>query len=192
VPPPIAREANGRVWLAVTGRLAPPYVLRDSDVDTATLDDPEEAHSFQFYLFFVPDSLVLYNISTGQIYGSWDLTEPGSNIDRPAEPPTGRRSQNAPGSLSENGLVRRPRILSKPEPQYTEEARHNAVTGTVVLSALFTETGEITDIKVIKGLSHGLTERAIEAAKGITFVPAESNGQKVSFRMTLEYYFNVY
>ena len=52
--------------------------------------------------------------------------------------------------------------------------------------------GEVTEVKVVEGLSHGLTERAIEAAKRITFVPAESNGKKVSFRMTLEYYFNLY
>ena len=48
VNPSAARQASGRVWLAVTGRLAPPYALRDADVDNATLDDPEEAHSFIF------------------------------------------------------------------------------------------------------------------------------------------------
>jgi TonB family protein len=62
----------------------------------------------------------------------------------------------------------------------------------VVLSALFSENGEVTDIQLIKGLSHGLNERAIDAAKRITFVPAESNGKKVSFRITLEYNFNLY
>ena len=78
----MAREASGRVWLAVTGRLAYPYVIYESDVDNATLDDPEEAHSFHYYLFFVPESVVLYNISTGQIYGTWNLTESGSTADR--------------------------------------------------------------------------------------------------------------
>jgi TonB family protein len=184
-----ARQASGKVWLAVTGRLAPPYVLHDADVDNATLSDPEEAHSFHFYLFFVPDSIVLYNIATGQIYGAWDLTQSGSDFDRPAQGPMRRRSDNP---ISDPGLVRKPRILSKPEPVYTEEARKNQITGTVVLSALFSETGEVTDIQVIKGLSHGLNERAIDAAKRITFVPAESNGKKVSFRMTLEYNFNLY
>lgn len=189
VSPPEARQASGRVWLAITGRLTPPYVLHDSDVDNATLSDPEEAHSFHFYLFFVPDSIVLYNIATGQIYGAWDLSQPASDFAQPSQGPMRRRSDN-PGSNP--GLVRKPRILSKPEPVYTEEARQNQITGTVVLSALFSETGEVTNIQVIKGLSHGLNERAIEAAKRITFVPAESNGKKVSFRMTLEYNFNLY
>ena len=187
--PPEARQASGRVWLAVTGHLAPPYVLHDSDVDNATLSDPEEAHSFHFYLFFVPDSIVLYNIATGQIYGAWDLTQSASDFDQPAQGPMRRRSDNL---IKDAGLVRKPRILSKPEPVYTEEARKNQITGTVVLSALFSETGEVTDIQVIRGLSHGLNERAIDAAKRITFVPAESDGKKVSFRMTLEYNFNLY
>jgi protein TonB len=189
VSPVGARQASGRVWLAVTGRLAPPYVLHDSDVDGATLSDPEEAHSFHFYLFFVPDSIVLYNIATGQIYGSWDLTQSASDFDQPAQGPMRRQSDNL---VSDGGLVRKPRILSKPEPVYTEEARQNQITGTVVLSAVFSETGEVTNIQVIRGLSHGLNERAIEAAKRITFVPAESNGKKVSFQMTLEYNFNLY
>jgi TonB family protein len=193
VSPSEARQASGRVWLAVTGRLASPYALHDSDVDNATLTDPEEAHSFHFYLFFIPDSIVLYNISTGQIYGAWDLTQQSSDIDQPANPAMiRRRSESARTPLNETGLVRKPRILSKPEPTYTEEARQNQVTGTVVLSALFTETGEVSEIKVTQGLSHGLNERAIEAAKRITFVPAESNGKKVSFRMILEYNFNLY
>lgn len=57
---------------------------------------------------------------------------------------------------------------------------------------MFAETGEVTDIQVIRGLSHGLNERCIEAAKQIKFVPAESNGKKISFRMGLEYNFNLY
>jgi TonB family protein len=188
VSPTEARQASGRVWLAVTGRLAPPYALHDSDVDNATLSDPEEAHSFHFYLFFVPDSIVLYNIATGQIYGSWDLTQSTSDFDQPAQGPMPRR----PASPVGEGLVRKPRILSKPEPVYTEEARQNQITGTVVLSVVFSETGEVTDIQVIRGLSHGLNERAIEAAKHITFVPAESNGKKIPYRMTLQYNFDLY
>ena len=191
VTPSMAREASGRVWLAVTGRLAYPYVIYESDVDNATLDDPEEAHSFHYYLFFVPESVVLYNISTGQIYGTWNLTESGSTADRIATPVVPPTSENRT-ELSKPSLSTKPRILSKPEPQYTEEARQNQITGTVVLSVVFAETGQVTDIQVVKGLSHGLSERAIEAAKLIKFIPAESNGKKVPFKILLEYNFNLY
>lgn len=74
----------------------------------------------------------------------------------------------------------------------TLKKRVNQITGTAVLSALFAETGEVTEIKVISGLPHGLSERAVEAAKQIKFVPAESNGKKIPLRITLEYNFNLY
>jgi TonB family protein len=84
------------------------------------------------------------------------------------------------------------RVLSKPEPQYTEEARKNQVTGTVVLRAVFTSGGQVTGIKAVSGLPYGLTERAIAAARQIKFVPATKDGRPVSMYIQLEYNFNLY
>ncbi len=86
----------------------------------------------------------------------------------------------------------RARLLSKPEPQYTEEARKNAVTGTVVLRAVFSSSGEVVQIRALRTLPFGLTERAIAAARQIQFVPAVKGGQPVSVAMQLEYNFNLY
>lgn len=84
------------------------------------------------------------------------------------------------------------RILSRPEPQYTEEARRNQVTGTVVLRAVFAANGSVTGIKAIKGLPDGLTEKAIAAARQIKFVPAQKDGRSVSQYIQIEYNFNLY
>ncbi|HEV2884952.1 MAG TPA: energy transducer TonB [Pyrinomonadaceae bacterium] len=84
------------------------------------------------------------------------------------------------------------RVLSKPEPQYTEEARKNQVTGTVVLRAVFTSGGQVTSIRAVSGLPYGLTERAIAAARQIKFVPATKDGRQVSMYIQLEYNFNLY
>ncbi len=84
------------------------------------------------------------------------------------------------------------RVLSKPEPQYTEDARKNQVTGTVVLRAVFTSGGQVTGIKAVSGLPYGLTERAIAAARQIKFVPATKDGRPVSMYIQLEYNFNLY
>jgi TonB family protein len=84
------------------------------------------------------------------------------------------------------------RILSKPEPQYTEEARKNQVTGTVVLKAVFSSSGQVTQIRAISGLPNGLTDRAIAAARSIKFVPATKDGHPVSMWFQLEYNFNLY
>jgi TonB family protein len=86
----------------------------------------------------------------------------------------------------------RARVLDKPEPQYTEAARKNQITGTVVLRAVFSSSGSVTNISTIRGLPDGLTERAISAAKQIRFVPAQKDGHPVSMWMQLEYNFNLY
>ena len=86
----------------------------------------------------------------------------------------------------------RARVLDKPEPQYTESARKNQITGTVVLRAVFSSSGSVTNISTIRGLPDGLTERAIAAAKQIRFVPAQKDGHAVSMWMQLEYNFNLY
>jgi TonB family protein len=86
----------------------------------------------------------------------------------------------------------RARVLSKPEPQYTEEARRNGITGTVLLRVVFSRTGEVTNIRALQALGGGLTEKAIAAARQIRFLPARKNGQPVSMYMQLEYNFNLY
>ena len=89
-------------------------------------------------------------------------------------------------------VTERARVLAKPEPQYTEEARRNAITGSVVLRVVFSRTGEVTNIRAVQPLPFGLTERAIAAARMIRFRPATRDGRPVNVYMQLEYNFNLY
>lgn len=89
-------------------------------------------------------------------------------------------------------VEQRARLLFKPEPQYTEEARRNQVTGTVMLRVVFSSSGEVVQIRAVRTLPFGLTERAIAAARQIKFVPAMKSGHAVSVHMQLEYNFNLY
>jgi TonB family protein len=84
------------------------------------------------------------------------------------------------------------RLISKPEPQYTEDARKNQIVGTVVLKVVFASNGSVSNIRTVSGLPYGLTERAIAAARQIKFVPATKDGHPVSMWMQLEYNFNLY
>jgi TonB family protein len=86
----------------------------------------------------------------------------------------------------------RPKILYTEKPKYTEEARQNKIQGTVVLSVIFSADGRISNIRVVRGLPDGLTEKAIEAAQKIRFNPAVKNGAPVSVRTNLEFSFNMY
>jgi TonB family protein len=84
----------------------------------------------------------------------------------------------------------RPTILYREKARYTQEAKDNRIAGTVVLSVVFGVDSQLRDIKVVRGLPDGLTEKAIEAAKKIRFSPAKADGQSVAVRGTLEFAFN--
>ena len=86
----------------------------------------------------------------------------------------------------------RARLLFKPEPQYTEEARRNQITGTVMLRVIFSSAGAVEQIRAVRTLPFGLTEKAIAAARQIKFAPAIKGGRPVSVHMQLEYNFNLY
>jgi TonB family protein len=96
------------------------------------------------------------------------------------------------GAYSGSQVEQRARLLVKPEPQYTEEARRNQVTGTVMLRVVFASNGEVVQIRALRTLPFGLTERAIAAARQIRFEPAMKDGRPVSVFMQLEYNFNLY
>ena len=87
---------------------------------------------------------------------------------------------------------RKARLAMKPEPRYTEPARQNEITGTVVLKVVFASNGSVTNIRTVSGLPYGLTEQAIDAARKIKFLPAVKDGKFVSMWMQLEYNFNLY
>jgi TonB family protein len=89
-------------------------------------------------------------------------------------------------------VTTRARVLSKPEPQYTEEARKHQVSGTVVLRVIFAEDSRVRGIIVLKRLPYGLTAQAVRAARQVRFVPAMKDGRPVSMWMQLEYNFNIY
>ena len=104
----------------------------------------------------------------------------------------GNPPKGAETILRASMVDQRARVLSKPEPQYTEDARRNQIMGTVVLHAVFSKTGEVTNIRAVSSLPFGLTERAIAAARQIKFLPATRDNRPVSVHMQLEYNFNLY
>lgn len=83
-------------------------------------------------------------------------------------------------------------ILSKKPAAYTDNARGNGVSGTVSLLVLFSSSGRITHILVVKGLGYGLTENAVKAARQIKFEPAKENGKPISQVKMIQYSFTIY
>ena len=83
------------------------------------------------------------------------------------------------------------KILAKPQPKYTPEARKLHIEGEVRLEVLFAASGDIEVLKVAQGLGHGLDENAIEAAKRIRFEPALRNGEPVDLAATVRIRFQL-
>ena len=121
----------------------------------------------------------LSSIELGEKTEGIDVSEPSLEIDTSANIFKGR------------DVDRKVRLQSKPEPAYTEKARHNNVEGTVILKAVFSKTGRVENIQVIASLPDGLTEQAIKAARKIRFIPAVKDGKSVSMWMQLEYNFSL-
>lgn len=123
------------------------------------------------------------------------------NIGGGENKPGGGGKGGSPGNNPDDDLGRifrglelttHARVLLKPEPQYTEEARRNQITGTVILSVVFSKDGQVTNIRAVQTLCCGLTEKAIAAAKLIRFEAATKNGRAVATYMQLVYNFNLY
>ena len=68
-------------------------------------------------------------------------------------------------------------ILSKPVPNYTEEARAKKIEGEVLLEVVFEASGKLRVVRVVRGLGHGLDDAAVHAAEQIRFKPALKDGQ---------------
>lgn len=94
-------------------------------------------------------------------------------------------------TFSPREVDQKARILLRPEPEYTQQARENQISGIVVLKAVLTASGAVTNIRAVSGLPYGLTEAAIAAARKIKFEPAKKDGRAVSQFIQIEYNFSL-
>ncbi|MCW5961934.1 MAG: energy transducer TonB [Pyrinomonadaceae bacterium] len=83
-------------------------------------------------------------------------------------------------------------ITSKPKPRYTKEARSRNTSGTVRLAIEFKAGGTLGFVVPVRELPHGLTDQAVEAAKGIKFKPAVIDGKPVTVVKIMSYTFTIF
>jgi TonB family protein len=104
----------------------------------------------------------------------------------PVRPP----ATNSDGAVA-SSVDTKPVRLHAPAPQYTEAARANRTQGSVILRVLVNEDGNVTAVRIVRGLPDGLTEQAIDAARRSKFKPAMKDGKAVTYWAVLEMTFNI-
>jgi TonB family protein len=102
------------------------------------------------------------------------------------------QNSNLPVAFNPQDVTTPAVIVTMPQPPYTDEARQQFITGTVILRGVLSSTGRVTNLRSVKGLPFGLTEQAIVAAQALKFFPAIKDGRRVSQHVQMEYNFDLY
>jgi protein TonB len=95
------------------------------------------------------------------------------------------------GVFRAGGGVSAPALLSKVEPEYSEEARKAKYQGVVVLYIEVDPSGRARNIRVLHSLGLGLDEKAVEAVRQWKFRPGYRNGRPVTVAATVEVNFRL-
>jgi TonB family protein len=107
---------------------------------------------------------------------------------------TGIQGPGAGGDRSAYSVgsgITAPSVLSRVDPEYSEEARKAKYSGAVMLSIVVNTDGRADSIKVIKSLGMGLDEKAIEAVQRWRFRPGTKAGVPVRVRAQIEVNFRL-
>jgi periplasmic protein TonB len=96
------------------------------------------------------------------------------------------------GVFKVGGGISAPEAISTPDPEYTEEARNAKTQGTCILWLIVDDQGHPRDIKIVRGLGHGLDSKAVEAVKQWRFQPALKDGHPVNVQISVEVGFKLY
>lgn len=117
--------------------------------------------------------------------GATDAAPPAAAIGgtaggESAAPPAARKSVSAP------------RILSKVEPDYPEDARQDGIAGTVGVKIEVLENGRTGEVRIVRSSGRSsLDEAALQAVRRWRFVPAEEDGQAIRCFTTLAVVFDL-
>jgi protein TonB len=89
------------------------------------------------------------------------------------------------------GGVSAPTLLSKVEPEYSEEARKAKYQGTVVLYVEIEPSGKAVNVRVLRSLGLGLDEKAMDAVAKWRFRPGYKDGRPVTVQAQVEVNFRL-
>jgi TonB family protein len=85
--------------------------------------------------------------------------------------------------------VKAPTVVKRREPLYPEEARRAHIEGIVIVAATIDTTGHVVTAEILKPLSMGLADAALDAVRQWEFTPATVGGKPVDvlFNLTIAF-----
>jgi TonB family protein len=101
-------------------------------------------------------------------------------------------AQDVPAQASRQASsTRQPRVISKTDPEYSEEARRAGVNATIVLSLVVNENGEPEDVRIERGAGFGLDEQAVQCIQTWRFEPGTKDGKPFKAATHIEVNFSL-
>ncbi len=88
--------------------------------------------------------------------------------------------------------VTAPKAVYTPNPEYTDRARKQKIRGSVVLSIVVTDKGNVRDAKVVAGVDKDLDKQAMRTVSTWRFEPATKDGKPVAVRLKVEVDYKLY
>lgn len=88
-------------------------------------------------------------------------------------------------AAGDKGVVA-PKALRRVEPEFTSQARHAQIQGTVILSIVIEKNGHPSGIRVLSPIGFGLDESAVDAVSKWEFVPAQKDGRPTRMSAIVE------
>jgi TonB family protein len=96
------------------------------------------------------------------------------------------------GRLRGNSGGTKPVAIYAPIPPFSDQARKAKVQGTILLAVTVSASGDVADVKVVKGLGSGLDENAVATVRTWKFKPGTEDGNPVKSEINVEVSFHLF
>ena len=184
-----SRAGRALMWMAVARDqlkdAASAEQLFKQALDASDPGSPEVATSLQVYAIF------LERQGRTEEAASLKAKESRIRTQLALRDATEYRRAAGPAPLRVGAGVTAPTLVSKVEPEYSEEARAAKYQGTVVAAVTIDTDGTAQGMKVVRGLGLGLDEKALQAISHWKFKPGAKDGQPVAVMATIEVNFRL-
>jgi TonB family protein len=99
--------------------------------------------------------------------------------------PPAARALGTPQRIPIGGNVQPSKLVSQARPEYPADLKQQGVTGSVIIRAIISKTGDILNAQVINTVHPGLAQAALDAVKQWRYQPTLLNGQPVEVITTV-------